>query len=176
MSSDGDGGREASADVSIWHLIQKYLDETGATEASVLRRANLNKGLFSAWRARGVPALPTRAQLLAIAEAIKTPYEEVLEAALHDCRYLPEEAARAADRELQENVALLKGGGAHESDSGRAAANTRPGSSPDSPPAPLRVVHAAASTRMGEPSVSKRRRRQDEAAEASQDDGSMEPS
>lgn len=81
--------------MSIWKLLQDYIDETGATEASVLRRADLNKGTFTAWRARGVPTLPSQWQLVGLANALHRPYEEVLRAVLHDAKYLPDEVATA---------------------------------------------------------------------------------
>lgn len=80
--------------MSIWVLIQDYIDQTGATEASIQRRAGLNKGTFTAWRARGVPALPAREHLIGLADALHVDYETALSAILHDCSYLPEQAAR----------------------------------------------------------------------------------
>jgi hypothetical protein len=105
--------------------------------------------------------------LLAIADAIKTPYEDVLHAALHDCRYLPESEARAADLELQESVRLLKAGEAHD----RAAATKEP----DSGPGKKKSDYAKAA-RAGEPVLKKRRRQHDEATEAVPEDPTgMEP-
>lgn len=86
---------EASVAVSMWKLIQTYCDDTGATEASILRRAGLNKGTFSAWRARGVPELPGRDQIMALADAIKVDYATLLEGILYDAQYLPERAQPA---------------------------------------------------------------------------------
>lgn len=68
--------------------------------------------------------------------------------------------------------------GGDEGDAGGTPATKGPGSGPDKPssPAGLRALPTAASKTATEPSVNKRRRRQDEAVEASQDDGGMEPS
>lgn len=81
------------SDMSLWTLIQKYCDDTGAKEAAVMRRAGLNKGAFAAWRQRGIPSLPTRRDVLGLAAALHTDYETVLTAILHDTKYLPESAA-----------------------------------------------------------------------------------
>lgn len=97
------------ADMSLWDLVQRYIDDTGATEASIMRRAGLNKGTFTAWRARGVPQLPLRKHLLGLAEALKMDYETVLTAVLHDAKYLPEDAARREqERQDQETREILE--------------------------------------------------------------------
>lgn len=90
---------------------------------------------------------------------------------------------RIADRliDLEERVELLEqrlqeGGG----DDGEAtsAENRKPAPGPDDQPGTrgqLRGLPTAANKTKDEPSVSKRRRRQDESAEASQDDGDFDP-
>lgn len=88
--------------MSLWTLVANYCDETGATEAAVMRKAGLNKGTFSAWRARGVPALPHRAHVIGLAEALRVDYETVIMAILHDAKYLPESAARAEQQRVDE--------------------------------------------------------------------------
>lgn len=95
---DAEGNRTLVT-VTFWDLVQRHRDSTGASEAWIMRRAGLNKGAFTAWRARGVPALPERRQLLALAEVLRVDYETLLVAMLHDAKYLPESVARAeADR------------------------------------------------------------------------------
>lgn len=85
---------------------------------------------------------------------------------------------RIADRllDLEERVDFLEqqlqAQGGDEGDAGGTPATKLPGSGPAAPP---RALPTAASKTTSEPSVNKRRRRQDEAAEASQDDGGMEP-
>lgn len=74
---------------TFWQMLQDYLDDTGATEASVMRRAGLNKGAFAAWRRRGIPALPEPGQLVRLARAVKVDYEELLNAILHETGHLP---------------------------------------------------------------------------------------
>lgn len=81
-------------DVSLWALVDDYIADTGATEASIMRRAGLGKGTFTAWKKRGVPGLPSRGDILGLSAALKVDYETVLRALLHDARYLPEAAAR----------------------------------------------------------------------------------
>lgn len=85
----GDRGR-----MSFWDLLQAYRDETGASEAWVMRRAGLNKGAFTAWRARGIPALPDHDQLVALSDVLRVDYTVLLEAVLRDTNYLPEQVAR----------------------------------------------------------------------------------
>lgn len=81
--------------MSFWALVQDYCDKHDVTEAWLMRRAGLNKGAFTAWRARGVPGLPTHAQVVGLAGALGVDYGELLNALLHESRYLPERAARA---------------------------------------------------------------------------------
>jgi hypothetical protein len=78
---------------TFWQMLQDYLDDTGATEASVMRRAGLNKGAFAAWRRRGIPALPEPGQLVRLARAIKVDYDELLTAILHETGHLPASTA-----------------------------------------------------------------------------------
>lgn len=80
--------------VTIWDLITAYRDETGATEAWIMRKAGLNKGAFTAWRKRGVPVLPDRPTLFRLAETLRADYETVVMAMLHAGKYLPESIAR----------------------------------------------------------------------------------
>lgn len=90
---------------------------------------------------------------------------------------------RIADRllDLEERVDFLeqqlqdKGG--DEGDAGGTPATRKPDSGPDKPsPAELRVLPTAASKTATEPSVTKRRRKQDEAIQENQDPGGFEPS
>lgn len=74
---------------TFWDLLQQVKDETGATEAWILRRSELNHGAFTAWRSRGIPVLPLRRQLLLLADAMKVDYEFLIEVILHDAGYLP---------------------------------------------------------------------------------------
>jgi hypothetical protein len=81
--------------VTFWDLLQHYCDDTGATEAAVQRKARLNHGTFTAWRARGVPALPRVDVLVALADTLRVDYEELVHALLVSAEYLPAEVARA---------------------------------------------------------------------------------
>jgi len=81
--------------VTFWELLQHYCDDTGATEAAVQRKARLNHGTFTAWRARGVPALPKVDVVVALADTLRVDYEELVHALLVSAEYLPAEVARA---------------------------------------------------------------------------------
>lgn len=85
---------EHRARVTFWDLVQAYRDETGASEAWIMRRAGLNKGAFSAWRARGIPRLPDHDHLVALSEVLRVDYETLLDTILRDTNYLPEWVAR----------------------------------------------------------------------------------
>ncbi|WP_134741119.1 hypothetical protein [Nocardioides sp. 503] len=80
---------------TFWELLQHYCDDTGATEAAVQRKAGLNHGTFTAWRARGVPALPKVEVVVALADALKVDYEDLVGALLVSAEYLPAHVARA---------------------------------------------------------------------------------
>lgn len=76
--------------VSFWDLVQRYRDESGASEAWIMRRAGLNKGTFTAWRQRGIPSLPERSQLQALADALRVDYAVLLDTILRDTGYAPD--------------------------------------------------------------------------------------
>ncbi|MCD4532673.1 hypothetical protein LRP67_01035 [Nocardioides sp. cx-169] len=80
---------------TFWELLQHYCDDTGATEAAVQRKARLNHGTFTAWRARGVPALPRVDVVVALADTLRVDYEDLVRALLVSAEYLPAEVARA---------------------------------------------------------------------------------
>ncbi|GEP33486.1 hypothetical protein NSZ01_12540 [Nocardioides szechwanensis] len=84
--------------VTFWDLLQHYCDDTGATEAAVQRKARLNHGTFTAWRARGVPALPKVDVVVALADTLRVDYEELVHALLVSAEYLPAGVARARAR------------------------------------------------------------------------------
>lgn len=84
-----------------------------------------------------------------------------------------EERVRELERMLLE---VVDPEGGDEGDDRGTPATRKPDSGPDTPsPADLRVLPTAASKTKTTPSVNKRRQRQDDAAEASQDDGDFEP-
>lgn len=80
-------------DMDFWELIRNHCDETGATEAWIMRRAGLSTKTFTAWRVRGIPTLPKQSQILGLAEALRRPYDDVLQAILVSTGYVPEAAA-----------------------------------------------------------------------------------
>lgn len=93
--------------MSFWDMVATYRDSSGASEAWIMRRAGLNKGAFSAWRKRGIPALPPRADLVRLAEVLRVDYEQMVIAMLHDAEYLPEEAARARGLEIERRLSEI---------------------------------------------------------------------
>lgn len=68
--------------MGFWELLQTVIDDRDTTEAKILKRAGLGKGTFSAWRARGIPTLPRKEQILSLAEAMRIPPGEVVAAIL----------------------------------------------------------------------------------------------
>lgn len=86
--------------VTFWDLLHHYCDDTGATEAAVQRKAGLNHGTFTAWRARGVPALPRVDVVVALADTLRVDYEELVDALLVSAEYLPAAVARARAGEV----------------------------------------------------------------------------
>jgi hypothetical protein len=85
--------------MSFWDLLQRYRDATGASEAWVMRKAELNKGTFSAWRQRGIPVLPARRTLVLLSAVLKVDYELLVATILTDAGYLPGDYA--VDEEIR---------------------------------------------------------------------------
>lgn len=70
-------------------IIQRHLDSYGVTEAAFAKRMGINPQTINAWRTRGgLKRLPERRTLEAVARETRTPYAEVLRAALLDTKYL----------------------------------------------------------------------------------------
>lgn len=84
-------------------IIQGHLDRYGVTEATFARRMGVNPQTINAWRTRGgLKRLPERRILEAVARETRTPYEDVLQAALVDTGYaatVTPESVDALDRE-----------------------------------------------------------------------------
>lgn len=117
--------------VTFWDLLQDYCDDTGATEAAVQRKARLNHGTFTAWRARGVPALPKVDVVVALADTLRVDYEELVHALLVSAEYLPAEVARA-----RVDVADLPTAARRGSSRGRRLREEQDAAATDVPPAP----------------------------------------
>lgn len=81
---------------NVWGLIEAYLDDSGAKEAAVARKAQLSPQTLNSWKHGRLKGMPSNASLYQLAQAIKTPYSTVLDAALLDWGYRPEEVARDA--------------------------------------------------------------------------------
>lgn len=74
---------------TFWELVERAKQDTGASEAWILKSADMNHGAFSAWRSRGIPVLPPRRNLLLLARALRVDYEYLIDVILHDTEYLP---------------------------------------------------------------------------------------
>lgn len=69
-------------------IVQRHLDSYGVTEAAFAKRMGINPQTINAWRNRGgLKRLPERRILEAVAHETRTPYEDVLHAALVDTGY-----------------------------------------------------------------------------------------
>ena len=86
------GGREAQGVGKLYDIVQARIDSTGVTEATLAKRMGTSPQTINSWKNRGVRRLPEKWLLVALARETDTKYVEVLDAALHDSRYLPEEA------------------------------------------------------------------------------------
>lgn len=117
--------------VTFWDLLQDYCDDTGATEAAVQRKARLNHGTFTAWRARGVPALPKVDVVVALADTLRVDYEELVHALLVSAEYLPAEVARA-----RVEVSALPTAARRGSSRGRRLREEQDAAATDVPPEP----------------------------------------
>lgn len=126
---------------------------------------------------------PDDATIAAFSEVLRIPESEIRKAAgvtavgepwipPQSSRYLRDDQRAALEQLISTMVEREEGGGAHAD---RAAPKNPPAPGPAHQPGNVRNLPTAASKTPTEPSVSKRRRRQDEAAEASQDDGGMDP-
>ncbi len=73
----------------LMSIIDAHLEKYGVREAAFARTVNASPQTISAWRHRGIRALPTAALLRSVADITGHPYLEVLDAALTDAGYLP---------------------------------------------------------------------------------------
>lgn len=72
-------------------LIDTYVDRHGSSYRAVSERLSWSHGTISGWFQRGRTYPPSAADLRALAVQIQVPYKQVLNAALLDWGYLPEE-------------------------------------------------------------------------------------
>lgn len=68
--------------MDFWQLLAQFRDETGASEAWVLRKAAMNHGTFSAWRKRGIPMLPEPEDLDRLADTLKVDFDVLVDSML----------------------------------------------------------------------------------------------
>lgn len=89
----------------LYDIVQRHIDEHGPTAAWIARRIGMTPQGLDTWKHRGV-RLPKVKYLVALADLTHTPYLDVLNAALRDSRYLPEEVARNGAPMNQQPVSL----------------------------------------------------------------------
>lgn len=88
----------------LFEIAQRHIDAYGVTEATLAKRMGTSPQTLNSWKNRGVRRMPTPALLLALARETRTPYEDVLVAALSDAGYV----ALAAKSEISEAELLGK--------------------------------------------------------------------
>lgn len=74
-----------------------YADGHGSNHSWVSTQMNMSRQGLSSWWKDGLSAMPSPYQLVMLAKATRTPYRDVLDAALADFAYLPESAAERAE-------------------------------------------------------------------------------
>lgn len=72
-------------------IVQRYRRDHGGSETWVATHMGISKSALNGWWTRGRTNPPSAELLRALAVATRTPYIDVLDAALHDYGYLPEE-------------------------------------------------------------------------------------
>ena len=75
----------------LYAIAQRHMDAYGIRAAALARRMGTSAQTLDAWKNRGVKALPARRHLEALARETRTPYGDVLTAALRDAGYLPKQ-------------------------------------------------------------------------------------
>lgn len=76
-------------------IVDGYISEHGSSTSWVSEQMGLSRQALSNWwgNTRSLTAIPDPYLLLALARVTRTPYRDVLDAALHDFGYLPESRA-----------------------------------------------------------------------------------
>lgn len=78
-------------------LVDSFRDEYGSKEPWISEQLGLDRRALWGWWNNGLAQMPSPFLLHALARTIRTPYRDVLDAALHDFRYLPEATAAQAE-------------------------------------------------------------------------------
>lgn len=79
--------------MGFWDIIAAHMDEYGVTESVIAKKAGMNPKTLNAWRSRGIPKLPKRVDIGALAVVTRRSYTAMLDAILHDTGYLDENEA-----------------------------------------------------------------------------------
>lgn len=157
---------------AVWRLLSAWAADEQAkdrlhrkiTQGDMARMFGVSSQTISTWK-RCQARMPMDSQLRVI-RATEISLDDLTAALAEDEPRIAEYVAARREEE---------GGGAHASDSGRAAAKTEPAPSPADQLGTARDLPSAAS-KIAEPSVTKRRRKQDAAIQENQDTGSFDPS
>lgn len=76
--------------MGFWDIIAAHMDDYGVSEATIARKAGMNEKTLNSWRKRGIPRLPSKADIGALALVTRHTYTAMLDAILHDTGYLDE--------------------------------------------------------------------------------------
>lgn len=71
-------------------IVDRFINEYGSSDAWVSERMGMSRQALNNWWNKDRSGLPAAYQLKALSVATRTPYQEVLDAALTDFDYLPE--------------------------------------------------------------------------------------
>lgn len=175
----------------LWDVIQEYMDDSShrypPKPADLARETGVTDQVISKWKQKAT--LPTAEQLVRFSRGTGIPFLDLLVAALRGKGYLPVGALQARFTPAMSRE-LLDALEREQKEGGEGNAGSTPSTSE---PEKLKIVTdevgqekyparssghllpTAASKTSTEPSVNKRRRRQDEAAEENQDPGGMNP-
>jgi DNA-binding transcriptional regulator YdaS (Cro superfamily) len=80
-------------------ILQRHMDAYGVREAALARLMGTSSTTINSWKTRGVRQVPARWLLEAVARETRTPYQEVLRAALADAGYLDDGVTPSSDGE-----------------------------------------------------------------------------
>lgn len=77
-------------------IVDAYTEAHGSNDSWVSERMGMSRQALSSWWNDGLSTIPSPYLVLALARATRTPYRDVLDAALADFMYLPESVAETA--------------------------------------------------------------------------------
>lgn len=81
---------------NVWSLVLRYQGRHPVSDAALARKAGMHEATLNSWKKGRLGKMPKPEELYRLAVAIDARYQEVLDAALLDWGYQPEEVARDA--------------------------------------------------------------------------------